>query len=100
MIFITQLVYLNEGQEKIFEEFESVAIPLISKYNGKLLLRLRPSADDVIACEGEQPYEVHIVQFATEADFQNFGKDESRKQFLHLKEKSVRSALLFKGAKV
>jgi hypothetical protein len=97
MIFITQLIYLNDGQEEVFEEFESVAIPLISTYNGKLLLRLRPSSDDVVECDGEPPYEVHIVQFPSETDFQNFGKDELRKQFLHLKEKSVRSVLLFKG---
>lgn len=36
MIFITQLIYLLEGQESVFEEFETIAIPIISKYNGKL----------------------------------------------------------------
>lgn len=100
MLFITQLIYVNEGQEKAFEEFENIAIPLISKYNGKLLLRLRPSSGDVIECDGEQPYEVHIVQFPSETDLDNFGKDDLRKKFLHLKEKSVRSAVLFKGTKI
>ena len=27
MIYITQLIYLIEGRESIFDEFESVAIP-------------------------------------------------------------------------
>ena len=35
MIYITQLIYIKEGQEKMFHEFEDVAIPIIAKYNGK-----------------------------------------------------------------
>jgi hypothetical protein len=42
MIYITQLIYIKEGQEKIFDEFEDVAIPIIAKYKGKLLFRVRP----------------------------------------------------------
>jgi len=43
MIYITQLIYIHKGQEHAFHQFEDIAIPLIEKYNGKLLLRLRPS---------------------------------------------------------
>jgi hypothetical protein len=32
MILITQLIYIIEGQEKVFDEFESIAIPIIQKY--------------------------------------------------------------------
>ena len=42
MIFITQLIYILEGQENIFNQFEDIGIPTILKYNGKLLLRVRP----------------------------------------------------------
>ena len=35
MILITQLIYLVKGQEKIFDEFERIAIPTILKYNGR-----------------------------------------------------------------
>lgn len=100
MIYITQLIYIHPGQEQVFEEFERVALPLISKYNGKLLLRLRPSSSDVMESDIETPYEVHVVEFQDEADFINFGKDELRKSFLHLKEKAVRSVLMFKGPRI
>jgi hypothetical protein len=43
MIFITQLVYIKEGQESVFHQFEDIAIPAILKYNGRLLLRVRPT---------------------------------------------------------
>lgn len=100
MIVLTQLVYVIKGQEKVFDEFESVAIPLISKYNGKLLLRVRPSDNAFVESNIEKPYEIHLVEFETEQDFQNFTKDDERKKFLHLKEQSISASLLIKGTKV
>jgi hypothetical protein len=100
MIFITQLVYIKEGQENVFHQFEDIAIPAILKYNGRLLLRLRPTENTVIEQQIEMPYEIHLVEFAAEKDFENFQQDEERKQFLHLKEKSIKSALLIKGVKI
>jgi uncharacterized protein (DUF1330 family) len=100
MIFITQLIYILEGQEAVFDEFEAVAIPAIARYNGRLLLRVRPREDAYIEGSMEQPYEIHLVEFEAEDDLSHFMRDEERKRFLHLKERSVRSVLLFKGTKV
>lgn len=100
MIFLTQLIYLNPGQEKTFDQFEAVAIPLIAKYNGSMLFRLRPNADNFIESIIEQPYEIHFVSFSEAADFRTFMADEERKQFLHLKEASIRSSFLVKGEKL
>lgn len=100
MLYITQLVYINDGQETIFHEFENIAIPIIAKYNGELVLRLRPSPSEIITSTVENPYEVHLIRFDTEGDFENFMKDDERKKFLHLKEQSIRSAILIKGKKL
>jgi hypothetical protein len=100
MIYITQLIYIKPGQETVFNQFEDVAMPLISKYNGQLLLRLRPTSNSIIEANMEAPYEIHFVQFESENDLGNFMKDESRKQFLHLKEQSIRSSFLVKGQKI
>lgn len=100
MVYITQLIYLNTGQEEVFDQFEAVAIPLIARYNGQLMLRLRPSAEDFIDASVEKPYEIHLVSFPSEADFLAFMRDEERKRFLHLKEKAIRSAFLVKGEKL
>ena len=100
MIHLTQLIYIKEGQENIFYEFESVAIPIISKYNGRLTLRIRPEKESFIEANIEQPYEVHLVEFDTEEDFENFKRDEERKLFLHLKEQSIRTSILIKGEKL
>ena len=100
MIYILQLVYVKEGQEKIFHQFEDVVMPMISKHNGQLLLRVRPDNDAIIERTIESPYEIHLVQFDTEEDFLSFGRDEQRKKFLHLKDRSVKSILLIKGTKL
>ena len=100
MIYILQLIYIKEGQEKVFHQFEDVAIPIISKYNGRLLLRIRPEDDSFIEYSIEKPYEVHLVEFDRELDFENFKLDEERKKFLHLKEESIKASVLYKGTKL
>lgn len=96
-VFITQLIYIHPGQEVVFDQFESVAIPLIAQYNGQLLLRVRPDKNDCIEHTIEAPYEIHLAKFDSEQDFDNFKQDETRRQFLHLKEQSIRAVLLIKG---
>jgi len=100
MIFITQLIYILDGQATVFDRFEAIAIPAISKYNGRLLLRVRPAEDAFIESSIEHPYEIHLVEFETDKDFANFMQDEERKRFLHLKEQSIRSTLLVKGTQL
>ena len=100
MIFLTQLIYIEEGQEDVFHQFEDIAIPAISKYNGRLLIRVRPEERSIIENNIEKPYEIHLVEFDSEQDFQNFNKDEERRKFLHLKEQSVKTVLLIKGTKL
>ena len=100
MIYITQLIYIIEGQEKVFLEFEDVAMPIIARYSGQLLLRIRPVAESIIDKKIDSPYEVHLVSFEREEDFEAFIRDEERKQFLHLKERSIKASVLIKGTRL
>ncbi|HZZ74948.1 MAG TPA: DUF1330 domain-containing protein [Puia sp.] len=100
MIFLTQLIYIKEAQEEVFHQFEDIAIPAISKYNGRLLLRVRPDNKSFIETSIDKPYEIHLVEFESEQDFKNFSADEERKKFLHLKEQSVKEVWLLKGVKL
>jgi uncharacterized protein (DUF1330 family) len=100
MIYITQLIYIIPGQEKVFDQFEAVAMPIIPKYNGRLLLRVRSDEQAVLDHSIEKPYEIHLVEFDSEQDFNNFMKDEERKKFLHLKEQSIKASVLYKGVRL
>jgi uncharacterized protein (DUF1330 family) len=99
-IYITQLIYVKQGEETVFHQFEDIAIPIIKNYGGKLLLRIRPHGDQVIDGIFDPPYEIHLIEFTHEDDFQNFMHDDERKKFLHLKEKSIESVLLIKGSQI
>lgn len=100
MIYITQLIYIKEGQESVFHQFEDIAIPTIKRYNGRLLLRIRPSEDSFIENQIDKPYEIHIVEFDSEHDFENFKHDEERKKFLHLRDQSIKTSILIQGVKL
>jgi uncharacterized protein (DUF1330 family) len=100
MIYITQFIYIISGQERTFDEFEDIAIPIISKYNGRLLLRVRPNDTSFIEHHMDKPYEIHFVEFDDEQDFENFKKDEERKKFLHLKEQSIKASIMVLGTKL
>ena len=100
MIYITQLIYITEGQETVFHQFEDIAIPAILKYNGRLLLRIRPGNNSFIEHNIDKPYEIHLVEFDSEQDFENFKQDKERKNFLHLKEQSVQASVLIQGTKL
>ena len=100
MIYITQLIYIIPGQEEIFNQFEGIAIPIISKYNGRLLLRVRPAENSFVELHMDKPYEIHFVEFDTQQDFENFKQDEERKKFLHLKEQSIKASILVQGTKL
>jgi hypothetical protein len=100
MLYFTQLIYIKPGQQKVFDEFESYAIPAIAKYNGKLLFRIRPDKASVIESTIESPYEIHFVQFESESDFDAFKVDKDRVKYLHLKEQSIREAWIIKGTRL
>ena len=100
MIYITQLIYIKEGQENAFHQFEDIAIPAILKYSGRLLLRIRPNEDAFIEHNIDKPYEIHLISFDSHEDFENFRQDKERMQFLHLKEQSVKTSILFQGTKL
>jgi uncharacterized protein (DUF1330 family) len=100
MLYVTQLIYVKPGREAVFEQFEAIAIPLIAKHGGELMLRIRPTDEAYIAGTIGNPYEVHLVSFPTETELRTFMHDEERRQFLHLKEASITASILVKGHKL
>lgn len=97
MIVLTQLIYVRENSEQVFEDFESIVLPLLTRHGGELMLRLRPDAASFVAGSAEPPYEVHIVSFQSEEGLAAYMSDEARRKVLHLKDASVRRAVLIKG---
>ena len=100
MIYLTLMIFVKDGKVDIFHEFEDLALPILQDYNGQLIYRIRPNAENFIDCNIERPYEIHFLSFESEVDFINFSKDERRKTFLHLKQASIKTTFLVKGTLV
>lgn len=44
-----------------------------------MMLRIRPENNSIVESAIEQPYEVHVISFEAENDFERFRGDEERK---------------------
>src|ERR1700748_1235396 len=97
MLYYTQIIFVKEGQEDQFNLFESHVLPLLAKYNGILLYRVRPTNDAVIEANMDKPYELHLVSFPSQEDFLGYAKDNDRLNYMHLKEASIEKAMLIEG---
>jgi len=97
VIYLTQLVFVREGKEDLFNQFEDVAIPLMEEHQGRVLYRLRPDADAYVTSEDERPYEIHFLSFPSDDQLNAFMSDPRRLASAHLKDQSVRSTLLVRG---
>lgn len=95
---IAVFLYVNPGFESEFIEYESKVLPLLEKYSGKLNLRFRPVGDSSsVSGLKELPYEVHIISFASIADFESFKIDTDRKKFQYLADRSVNRTEIFES---
>ena len=97
MLYYTQIIFVKEGKEDQFNLFESHVLPLLKKYNGILIYRVRPADSAVIESTIDRPYEIHIVTFPDKQDFLAYGGDKERLQYLHLKEGAIEKVVLIEG---
>lgn len=97
MLYFTQIIFIKEGKADQFNLFESHVLPLLCKYNGTLVYRVRPAGDAVIETTIGNPYELHVITFPDKKDFEAYRDDKERMKYLHLKEGSIEKALLIEG---
>jgi uncharacterized protein (DUF1330 family) len=97
MLYYTQLVFVHEGQEATFEDFEVHVLPLLGRHGGQLLYRVRPGRPAVLETAIDYPYEIHLVAFPARADFEAYRDDPERMQYTPFKDKSVGKVMLIEG---
>jgi len=62
--------------------------------------KIRKSQAQELSSHIDKPYEIHLVEFETQQDFDNFMRDEERKKFLRLKDQSIKEAVLIQETKL
>lgn len=43
MLYYTQIIFVKEGKQDVFNEFEGQVLPLLKRHKGELLYRIRPA---------------------------------------------------------
>jgi uncharacterized protein (DUF1330 family) len=99
MIYLTQLICVKLGKEKLFIEFESHVIPLMKVHGGVMIHRVRPTPENYIEGEYVKPYEIHFMSFQDEQSLTDYSSDPRRLQYMKMKENSIESIVLVKGIK-
>ena len=97
MIYYTQILFIEPGQETTFHAFEDSVLPLLQRYGGELVYRVRPPKPAVIETTMGYPYEIHVVTFPTENDFWAYRDDPQRLAHTSLKDQSVSRVMLIQG---
>jgi len=100
LIYITAFLFINEDEEDLYNQYESVVLPLLESYNGKLIYRIQPADENYIDAEEEKPFEIHFMSFESEDGFNSYLKDKKRLSFNHLKERSIKTSFIVKGEKL
>lgn len=98
-LYITLLLFVNEGKEAVFQTYESHVLPMLSRYEGELLYRIRPEPQAYLQHSQEIPYEIHLLSFASPTDFERFKQDEERRSYAPLFQESVRKVVLIEGTR-
>lgn len=93
---IAVFLYINPGFEREFMEYESMVLPLLDKYSGKVNLRFRPEKDSSsVSGENGLPFEVHILSFPAKADLEAYKNDPDRIKYQYLAEISINRTEIF-----
>lgn len=100
MVYVTVMIFVHEGEELAFQQYEEKVLPFLGDYNGNLIYRIRPDIASVLHSEEEVPYEIHFISFKSNKDFNNFMQDKRRVEFVHLKNQSIKMSYLIKGQKM
>ena len=94
-LYVTHLTFVNQGEEDTLVSFESKVLPLLKRYNAEVVLRVRPGKENIIEASIEQPFEIHLIRFASEPDLKNYLADPERQSLLPLKEKATKTTMTF-----
>jgi antibiotic biosynthesis monooxygenase (ABM) superfamily enzyme len=96
-LYLTLLIFVKPGEEETFQAYEDKVLPLLQHYKGELLYRIRPDTKSIIHATEEQPYEIHLIRFASKTDFEHYKQDKERNIYSPLFRQSVTKVILLES---
>jgi uncharacterized protein (DUF1330 family) len=87
-------LYLYPGRTAEFEQFESAAAAIMSRYGGAIERRIGFAPD----AAGETPHEVHVVTFPDNASLERYRRDAGLLALADLRASAIRKTIVWNGA--
>lgn len=84
MIYIVVELEIREPQA--FVSFETKAVSIMKKYNGRIVTAFELNRQYSSSTNAN---EVHVIQFDSLLDFENYKNDEELKELVTLREKAI-----------
>jgi uncharacterized protein (DUF1330 family) len=66
------VLYVNEGQEAAFAQFEAIAADIMRSHGGRIARAVRCAE---VSSGARAPYEIHLVEFPSEEAFLGYRRD-------------------------
>lgn len=94
-----EIIALLEVKDKVcFKKFESQAIKIMKKYNGKLVSAFRPNEEESTL---SNIYEVHYLEFPDLNAFNSYKSDPQHKELKELRNNGIsKTSVIVSGEKV
>ncbi|HFU75748.1 MAG TPA: DUF1330 domain-containing protein [Arcobacter sp.] len=80
------IVELEIREPQSFVSFETKAVSIMKKYNGRLVMAFEPDRQYSSSINAN---EVHVLQFDSLLDFKNYRNDEELKGLVALRKKAI-----------
>ncbi|MGO9451250.1 MAG: hypothetical protein ACLQDV_09445 [Candidatus Binataceae bacterium] len=85
-------LHIHPGHEAEYEQFESAAARIMSRYGGRIERRIRRTAP-----AADTPYEVHLVTFPDPQAFERYREDAELKGLAEMRARAIRATIVWSG---
>ena len=93
-IYMTVLIYLKEGQESLFHDYERQAAKVMMRHNGRFEQIIKPN---IVNGDLPLPDEIHVLSFATPDGFSSYRQDPASQALAPMRLASVEKAIFLQG---
>lgn len=93
-IYLTVLIYLKQGKEALFHDYERQAAQVMARHNGRFEQIIKP---DTVNGDLPLPDEIHVLSFATPEGFAHYRQDPDSQALASMRLASVERAIFLQG---
>jgi uncharacterized protein (DUF1330 family) len=93
-LYLTVLLYLKDGKQDQFYEYERKVKPIIESYGGQFEKVIKPTQ---ILGDMPMPDEIHLLSFPSEESFQSYRADPNLPEIAQLRAGAVEKTIIISG---